>query len=300
MKLSRTRMVLAIICLLHFHHPLHAEDAAVQIQTLAEIAYKTGDLTDYEASRCRLDIYLPHGKKEFATLVWFHGGALKNGSKSGSADPDKTPGIARALAKDGLAVVAVNYRLSPKVHYPAYVEDAAASVAWVRKNIATHGGDAGRIFVAGHSAGGWLTLMLAMDPQWLKPHGLAPEDLAGFVPLSAQTMTHYTVRDERGIGKQTIIADDAAPVHFCRKKTAPMLILAADHDMAARSEENAYFVAVLKGLGNKHVKFRQMADRSHGSIAHRIADEGDPVRAAILEFTADPSSVLAREEIPVN
>ena len=48
--------------------------------------------------------------------------------------------------------------------------------------------------------------MLAMDARWLKPHGLTPDSFAGYVPLSGQTMTHYTVREERGIGKETVIA----------------------------------------------------------------------------------------------
>ena len=65
-----------------------------------------------------------------------------------------------------------------------------------------------------------------------------------------------------------------------------MLVLAGDHDMAARSEENEYLVAVLKGAGNQRVTFRQIADRTHGSIANNIVKTGDPVRKAILDFIA--------------
>ena len=275
--------------------PSRAEESATQIRTIADIAYKTGGaLSKYEAERCKLDIYLPPGGKNFATLVWFHGGALKAGSKGGTGDSDKTPAIARALASGGIAVVAVNYRLSPKATFPAYLEDAAASVAWVRAHIAEHGGDPAKVFISGHSAGGWIALMLAMDARWLKPHRLTPDSFAGYVPLSGQTMTHYTVREERGIGKETIIADEAAPVYHCRKDTPPMLVLAADHDMAARSEENEYFVAVLKGAGNQRVTFRQIADRAHGSIAHDMVKPGDPVRQAILDFMAETASAAAR------
>lgn len=63
-----------------------------------------------------------------------------------------------------------------------------------------------------------------------------------------------------------------------------MVVLYADHDMAARREENEYFVALMKGAGNEHVTGRLIADRDHGSIANRIAEEGDPARLAILEF----------------
>jgi acetyl esterase/lipase len=266
-------------------HPLpsRAEDIAAPKQPLANLAYKTGGtLSAYETQRCKLDLYLPPGGKNFATLVWFHGGGLKGGSKDGG----ETPKIARALADDGIAVASVNYRLSPKAKYPAYVEDAAAAAAWVRAHIAEHGGNPAKVFISGHSAGGYLALMLAMDARWLKPHGLTPDSFAGYVPLSGQTMTHYTVREERGIGKETITADEAAPVFYCRKNTPPMLVLAGDHDMAARSEENEYLVAVLRGAGNTRVTFRQIPDRTHGSIANNISKPGDPVRKAILDFIA--------------
>ena len=269
--------------LLAFPLPACADENAATIHPLANLAYKSGEkLSEYETDRCKLDLYLPPGGKKFATLVWFYGGALKGGSK----DDKGTAAIARAFAADGLAVAVVNYRLSPKATYPAYIEDSAAAAAWVRAHIAEHGGDPAKVFISGHSAGGYLTLMLAMDARWLKPHGLTPDSFACYIPLSGQTMTHYTVREERGIGRETITADEAAPVHYCRKDTPPMLVLAADHDMAARAEENEYLVAVLKGAGNERVTYQKFANRDHGSIAGEIPQPGDPVRKAILDFIA--------------
>lgn len=284
MKFPRTfAVLLGLFCVFFVPRSIAADEPAAQKEPLANIAYKTGAaLDEYETERCKLDLYLPPAGKNFATLVWFHGGALKGGSKDGK----DTAAIARALASDGVAVATVNYRLSPKAIFPAYVEDAAAACAWVRAHIAEHGGDPAKVFVSGHSAGGYLALMLAMDARWLKPHRLTPDSFAGYIPLSGQTMTHYTVREERGLDKLTIVADEDAPVYYCRKDTPSMLVLAADHDMAARSEENEYLVAVLKGAGNTRVTFRQIADRDHGSIANKIANAGDPVRKAILDFIA--------------
>lgn len=86
------------------------------IRPVADIAYKTGDkLGEYEAQRCKLDLYLPRGGKNLATLVCFHGGALKAGAEDGA----ETPKIACALARDGIAVASVNYRLSLKATYRA-------------------------------------------------------------------------------------------------------------------------------------------------------------------------------------
>ena len=99
---------------------------------------------NYISERCVLDIYYPTNKKDFATIVWFHGGGLTGGSKE---LPDK-------LKNQNLCIIGVNYRLSPKVEAPAYIEDAAAAIAWVFKNIERYGGSTSKIFVSGHSAGG--------------------------------------------------------------------------------------------------------------------------------------------------
>ena len=264
-------LLLAIAC-------CHAAEPAAD---RSNIPYKTdAALSDYEKQRCVLDLCLPTGRQDFATLVWFHGGGLTGGSKDGA----DTKMLAQSLAQAGVGVVVPNYRLSPKATYPAYIQDAAAAVAWTRAHIAEHGGDKARLFIGGHSAGGYLTLMLGLDPHYLQDLGVPPAAIAGLIPVSGQTMTHYTVRAERGLGKFSVTADEAAPVYFARKNTPPMLVLYADHDMAARAEENAYLVALLKGADNPRVTGQMIADRTHGSIASKIADEGDPARLAILQF----------------
>ncbi len=255
---------------------------AADDSVLTHIPYKTGEsLSNYEKQRCLLDVYLPKETKDFATLVWFHGGGLTGGSK----DTDSTKKVAQGLAQMGVAVVVPNYRLSPQAKYPAYIEDATAAVAWTFQNIAQHGGDPKRVFVSGHSAGGYLTLMIGMDAHYLASFGLKPQNIAGLIPVSAQVMTHYTVRQERGIGKFSATADEAAPVYYAAEKSvAPMLVLCADKDMPARAEENAYLVALMKGAGNKRVTLQVIADRNHGSVGNNIAKAGDPARMAILEF----------------
>jgi acetyl esterase/lipase len=248
-------------------------------KVLQDLAYRTHvGRTPYQEGRCKLDLHLPAHAQGFATLVWFHGGGLKQGDKREGHD------IASSLAGEGLAVANVNYRLSPRVTYPAYLEDAAAAVAWVHVHIAEHGGDPARVFVAGHSAGAWLTLMIGLDARYLGAFDLAPSDLAGLIPVSGQTMTHFTVREERGVGRWTITADEAAPVFHGQKQTPPMLLIYADNDLAARAEENEYFVALMQGAGNEQVSGLLVKDRDHGSVAFRIAEPSDPARLAILSF----------------
>ncbi|HYR59534.1 MAG TPA: alpha/beta hydrolase [Chthoniobacteraceae bacterium] len=258
-----------------------AEPAPAPGTALADIAYKSGDnLTDYEKERCKLDLYLPADRPGFPTLLWFHGGGLTGGRK----DEEFTAKIARFFAGKGIAVAAANYRLSPKTPFPGYVEDAAAAFAWLRAHIAEQGGDREKVLIGGHSAGAYLTAMLGMDVRYLKKFGLEPSVIAGLIPVSAQMMTHYTVRAERGIGRNTIIADEAAPIYFTRKETPPMLVIYADNDMPARQQENAYFVAAQKAADNERVTGLMVGDRTHGSIAGKIPEPDDPAGTAIVEF----------------
>ena len=83
-------------------------------RTDKDISYVSGSETDtYRQERCKLDIYYPENKKDFSTIVWFHGGGMEGGNKF----------IPKELREQGFAVVAVNYRLSPKAKNPAYIED---------------------------------------------------------------------------------------------------------------------------------------------------------------------------------
>lgn len=127
-------------------------------------------------------------------------------------------------------------------------------------------------------------MMLAMDPRFLKDVGVDASDIACIIPVSGQTMTHYTVREERGIGKHTVTVDEAAPVHFTRADTPPALVIYADNDLAARAEENMYFVEMMKDAGNKSIRGLQVKDRTHSSIASELVNPTDPGRVAIGEF----------------
>lgn len=251
-----------------------------------DVPYKTGDaLTDYEKTRCKLDLYVPATGHDFPSIVWFHGGGLTGGSKDGAK------ALAERFNQAGIAFAAVNYRLSPKATYPAYIDDTAAAFSWVKGHAAEQHLDPARIFVAGHSAGGYLTFMIGLDDRWLKPYGLTPGAIAGLIPISGQTMTHYTVREERGIKDHNVIsADEAAPINHLHKSSPPLLILYADHDMPARAEESIYLAAALRATGNPGVRQVLVKDRTHGSIAGKMVQPGDPAAEAIIQFIADPSA----------
>lgn len=251
-------------------------------QVITGIAYKSGEITALERQRCVLDLYLPEvsAGKRFPTLVWFHGGGLTEGAWNDAF----TSNIAKAYARAGVAVVSVGYRLSPTVTFPAYVEDGAAAFAWVHRHIAEHGGDQRTVFLSGHSAGAYLAMMVGFDPTFLGKHHLTQDAIAGFIPVAGQTLTHYTIRLERGLPKETIIVDAAAPLHHVRKDTPPVLLLAAERDMAMRVEENQLLLAAFKAVGNAGVSYHLAVGRTHGSIAEWMAKPDDPVAAEVLGF----------------
>ena len=264
--------------------------AAIETKELKDIAYKDDVIsqTPYEQERCKLDLTVPVGGKGFATYVWFYGGGLKNGAKD--LRSEYCAEIRQSLAQAGVAVVTPDYRLSPKVKYPAYVDDAAAAFAWTVKHIAKHGGDPRKVFIGGHSAGATLALLVGMDANRLKPHGLTLGSVAGIAQVSAQVLTHYTIREERGQPRYAITSDEAAPAFHIRKTLPPILTIYAQHDMLSRAEENQFFVTTLKAAGHAENYSLRVDDRDHGTVGHNIRNLDDPARLAILNFIAKQSA----------
>jgi len=53
-------------------------------------------------------------------------------------------------------------------------------------NIARHGGDPRKVFLGGHSAGGYLALLVGFDESRLRPYGFGLKDVAGIAQVSGQ------------------------------------------------------------------------------------------------------------------
>ncbi|WP_339731582.1 alpha/beta hydrolase [uncultured Gimesia sp.] len=253
--------VLFAACLGFIFQTLQAAETETGYKTISDISYRTPetpDQTEYMRERCKLDLYYPTSIKNYPTVVWFHGGGLKGGSKR----------IPEELQQRGIAIVAVNYRLYPKAKKPAYLEDAAAAVAWTFQHITEYGGDPNLIFVAGHSAGGYLTSMLGLDRRWLAPHKIDPNQIAGLIPYSGHCITHMTVREEMGIERDQPIIDDMAPLFHARKDAPPILLITGDRklEFPTRYEENAYLHSLLNVVGHKQVQLLELDGFTHGSM----------------------------------
>lgn len=251
---------LSILFLFLLSLSIHAQSGSYQLK--ADIPYYSEAITaadTYIQERCVLDVYYPENSKDYPTIVWFHGGGLTSGNKH----------IPAGLKDKGMAVVAVNYRFYPKIKAPVYIEDAAAAVAWTFQHISDFGGDPDQIFVSGHSAGGYLASMIGLDKSWLKVHDIDADQIAGLIPFSGHTITHFTVRKERGIdGKQPIV-DELAPLFHVRSDAPPLLLITGDREMEllGRYEENAYMMRMMKIAGHKETRLMELDGYGHNMVA---------------------------------
>jgi acetyl esterase/lipase len=237
-----------------------------------DLLYKNSEsTTPYESERCRLDLYSPAGTPK-AWLVWFHGGGLVDGDKGGYVH------LAKWLAEKGIGVALCNYRFSPVVQYPAYIDDSRAAFDWLHHYLGEKGLDNSNIFVGGHSAGAYLAAIMALQPSDTN------RPIRGVLPMSGQMITHFTVRAERGIGPHQVVADEAAPIFHVREDAPPLCVMISEDDMPGRLEENAYFAAMMKVAGHTRTEFHVFGDRDHGSIADLFASPGDPVCEVMLPF----------------
>jgi acetyl esterase/lipase len=231
----------------------------LEYETKSNIQYynaATNKSDSYINERCVLDIYYPKNTKNFATIVWFHGGGLTGGSKE----------LPEALKNKGFAIIGVNYRLSPKAKAAKAIDDAAAAVAWAFNNIANYGGDPSLIFVSGHSAGGYLASMIGLNKEYLKKEGIDANKIAGLIPFSGQCITHFEIRRENGIPETTPTIDAYAPLFFVRADAPPLLLITGDREleMLGRYEENAYMARMMKLVGHKQTKLYELDGYGHG------------------------------------
>ena len=211
---------------------------------------------DYPDGKDRLDIYVPDGARNAPVIFSIHGGALEAG------DRREERFVGQRFAGAGYVTVVISYRLSPDVSHPAHIQDVAAALARVTRNIARHGGDPDRILVIGHSAGAYLAMLLAADPRWLAAHKLSPRAIAGVAPVSG----FYWV-DREGVG------------------LPPVLLLDTDGDEPWRQRQKTDFAEALRAAGHKDVTVYKVRGRTHMSVWTEMNDgENEETSSQILRF----------------
>ena len=249
---------------------LPSDGTAAAERTETGIVYRTtGDVTDAVRERCRLDISRPAEGGDLPTVIWLHGGGLTKGERQ----------VPDALRHKGMVIVGAGYRLSPQVQVATIIDDAAAAVAWTFGNIERYGGSPRKIYLTGHSAGGYLCLMVALDKRRLAAHGVDANQLAGVASYSGQVITHFTARRERGVADTTPVVDELAPLYHVRKDMPPLLLITGDREreMLGRYEENAYLWRMMNVVGHGRTTLHEVPGADHGGMV-------DPAHPVFLEW----------------
>lgn len=178
------------------------------------IAY--GDLP-----RQKLDVYLPDQPDPGRpVVVFFYGGRWEEGSRTAYRF------VAQALTSLGYAVMVPDYRLYPQARFPIFVRDGALAVKWAHDHAAGYGGNAGNLFLMGHSAGAYIAAMLAVNPEYLQAVGGSRNWLAGMIGMSGP----YDFRPEEAEDLNDIFGSrdqhpETQPVHFADGNSPPLLLM---------------------------------------------------------------------------
>lgn len=253
---------------------------------------------DTRHARQVLDVYAPEGANKRPVVFWIHGGGWEAGDKS---MVERKP---KAFTDRGFVFVSINYRLLPAAAMEDINRDVARALGWVHRNIATHGGDPGRLVLMGHSAGGQLAALMCTDDRFVKAEGISLSAIKGCVPVDADTFdvpaiievaetrarVHHLPMPTNG-HRQKFGNDPAkhrefsAVTHVAPNKGIPpflILHIAGHPDTSAQARRMA---DVLKAAG---VAADVVAGRetTHNSINDNLGVPDDPVTKEVFAFLA--------------
>lgn len=189
--------------------------------------------------RQRLDVYLPLQRRTPGpVVVFFYGGSWTTGERASYRF------IGEALASRGIAVVVADYRLSPAVKYPVFLQDSAQATRWAFENLGELGADPRQVFVMGHSAGAYNAAMLALDARWLGGAGMQTTQLAGWIGLAGPyDFLPIGNRDVRVAFDWPGTPVDSQPMAHASKNSPPALLLAARGDTTVNPVRNTEALA---------------------------------------------------------
>lgn len=275
------RMILcALVTVMGFGLGLAQPSPPYSFQVYTDIAYYDGP--DAHPVKHRLDLFVPDGLKEAPVLIFVHGGGWTSGDKNLYSF------VGRAFAQQGFITAVINYRLSPQVQHPAHIEDVARAFAWAHKNIAQYGGNTEKIFVMGHSAGGHLTALLALDEKYLQAHGLTLAAIRGAIPMSG--IYDVTVEPPGPFNVYQIVfgtdpqqRHDASPITHVGPNKPPFLILYAQFDFPGFDAQARQLLSLLREYENEAMLV-EIPNRDHLTVIANIGRPNDPTTEEILKF----------------
>lgn len=239
-----------------------------RIRRWADVAY--GDA----GRRHLLDVYHHRGSRGGPVLVYFHGGGFRSGHKHREARP-----LLHRLALHGWVVLSANYRLAPQVAFPEHVIDAKRAIAWARRNAGAYGGDPGRVYVAGSSAGGHLALLCALAPN----HPTFDRDSGGTDTTVAGAISLYGYVG--GLDGPAPMADVSSPRDHLHAGAPPVFLAHGDLDTLVVVDDARAFARELAAVSSSPVVYAELRGAHHGfDLFHSARFEA--VIDAVEDFVA--------------
>lgn len=104
-------------------------------------------------------IYKPRGAGPFPLVIDLHGGAWNKKDRTSDAGTDEP------LARSGVVVVALDFRMPPQAGYPASLQDVNYAIRWCKARAADLRTTPERIGILGVSSGGHQAMLTAMRPR---------------------------------------------------------------------------------------------------------------------------------------
>ncbi|HXJ58634.1 MAG TPA: alpha/beta hydrolase fold domain-containing protein [Verrucomicrobiae bacterium] len=251
---------------------------APNVEVKKDLVYADGKPDD--EPKHKLDLYIPKETKHAPVFLFIHGGAWRFG------DRGLYPPLGYRFAKEGILTVIPSYRLAPKNPWPAQAEDAAAALAWTVRHIAEFGGDTNRLFIGGHSAGGHISSLLALNPRYLQVHQLSASLLRGVIALSGVYNLDLGDVQTAVFGTDRTVRRDASPLFQIIKPAPPFLVTYCEWDYPTLPAQAKIFYAALRHAGVPADLFFT-AHESHISEVLAMTHDTDPTGQAVVKFIRD-------------
>jgi acetyl esterase/lipase len=196
----------------------------------------------------RIAVFVPPRPKG-AVLAYMHGGGWTSGFKEMLAF------MAPCLLEAGIIFASVGYRLAPAHMFPTGFQDAATAFAWLHGHVADYGGDANRLFVGGHSAGGHYAALLAVRRDWQARHGVPLDVVKGCLPVSGVydfTASGGLSMRPRFLGPPDNGAErQASPILNIQAVPPPFLMAHGDNDFPHLMRQASEMENALRNAGGR-------------------------------------------------
>lgn len=220
-------------------------------------------------ARQKFDLFTPASAPPpggWPVVVFFYGGSWNTGERADYRF------VGEALAARGMLALVADYRLYPEVRYPDFLLDCASALGHGLEHAARLGGNPARVFVMGHSAGGYNAAMLALDARWLATVGHTPRELAGWIGL-AGTYEFLPLRPgpAQAVFFHPNYPAGTQPVEYVSAVSPPTFVAAPVNDTVVNPQRSTRAMAARLQAADAHVTLKMYGGVSHGSLIGAFA-----------------------------